>query len=170
MTSIYTLPTEIIFYILSSLSDYDKLSFTSCSKSLRDLVHLLKFRRPIDFKLIKDLSYFDRFTAVKYSKSSEFKIPSCIQEIYVDSIYLDTKREIKAPKVVIENHGKDTETLKLEKILGRFDAPYANKDKHRIIDLRHIDCREMIIEKIFKANLVMFPEGLEKLRIMNAPA
>jgi hypothetical protein len=169
MTNIYTLPTEIIFYILSSLSDYDKLSFTSCSKSLRDLVHLLKFRRPIDFELIKDLSYFDRFTAVKYSKSSEFKIPSCIQEIYINSFYFANKREIKAPKVVIEDCDEEIEILKLGKRLEQLNVSYANKDKHRIIDLRHIHCREMIIENIFKANLIVFPEGLEKLRIVHGP-
>jgi hypothetical protein len=165
MASIYVLPNEIICHILSFLSDYDKLSFTSCSKHLRTLVNTLKFRSPIDFELIKDLPYFDRFTVVKYSMpSSNFKIPSCIQKIYASSIELIPRSGIKAQKIIIGYLGKSKD-LKLIN-LRKFSTPHAEDLKYRIIvDLRYIQCREMKVADPIKYPIIIFAEGLEKLKI-----
>jgi hypothetical protein len=159
MASIYSLPIEIICHILSFLRDLDKLSFISCSKFLRILANDIQFRSQVDFALVKDLSYFNRFTSVKYLdpnlKLSEFKVPHCIEEIYVGSDQIIPKTGVKAQKVVIERIERNVQMLDAE------EYSYSCL----VVDLKHIQCREMTIKDIKLRSIIIFAEGLEKLII-----
>jgi hypothetical protein len=160
MASIHSLPIEMICHILSFLIDLDKLSFISCSKFLRILSNDIQFRSQVDFALIKGLPYFNRFTSVKYLdpdlKSGEFKVPHCIEEIYVSSDQIIPKTGVKAQKVVIERIERNVQTL---------DAEEYSHSCLVAVDLKHIQCREMTIKDIKLRSIIIFTEGLEKLII-----
>lgn len=172
MSNIYTLPVEIICHILSFLSDPDKLSFISCSKSLRELASSLRFDSLVDFDLIKNLSYFDRFTKVRYQRPVvEFKLPSCIKEIHMSSYGLIPKNAIKVQKVVIESlDRKDIQTLSNALHTQPSSLIAQLKDIFLCgcltpVDLGHIHCKEMVIADNRTFSTISFSEGIEKLTI-----
>lgn len=69
-----------------------------------------RFEKSVEFELIKDLSYFDRFTSVRYLgpdlRSLDLKFPSYIEEIHIESDQLVPIADIRFRRIVIEYLGR----------------------------------------------------------------
>jgi hypothetical protein len=147
-----SLPYDIIHVILRFLSDNDKLSFISCSKSFRDLIYRLKFKDLVDYDDIRHLPYFNRFTKVRYTTHVP-KIPKLIKEIHLGSESYASTSRIDAKRVIIEH------------ISEKSIQEHAQQNPYSLlISLKHIQCREMIIKKVKTPCTILFP-NLEKLVI-----
>ncbi|AEX61325.1 putative F-box and FNIP repeat-containing protein [Megavirus courdo7] len=61
MSSFDILNDDVIMYILEYMDDMDKLNFLSVDLRLRGFINNIWFNDVYDYKLIKDLPYFNRF-------------------------------------------------------------------------------------------------------------
>jgi hypothetical protein len=87
---------------------------------------------------------------------SEFKIPSCIEKIYVSSNKLIPKNGIKAEKVIIDC---------LDRSYIRKPSNPDTQSYEEIANLKHIQCRKMWICDIISHPTIVLAEGLEELKI-----
>jgi hypothetical protein len=148
------------------------------------LVKDLKFKSLVDYDRISDLPYFDRFTKVRYLKHNHFqtipRIPKLIEEIHLRYKSSMPAYVIKAKRVVIDylindlNHEHEIEHEEAEynpeddsqsESEGEIHNNSYSKLYSTIISLKHIQCREMIIENINTPCTIEFFHGLERLVI-----
>ena len=65
---------DIIVYLLSFLSDHEKLIFMSVNKSMNSYKFIIKYDQIHDYEKIKSLSFYKNFNKIKYQANSN-KIP-----------------------------------------------------------------------------------------------
>lgn len=154
--SLIDLPCELLYLITTFLSNHDVMSLSSCSKTLLDLVFMVRFTDKVNFEHIKHLLYIDSFTNVWYPKPAEI-FPINIQ-------YLEWNFSYQIPR----NTPKSLTSLKLRCYCNRTHVNWEktfccckNKNPWRFPDsILHLELAFCSNERIHQ-----LPPNLETLEL-----